>query len=217
MQKLTKILNGPGRNKRLGTPVIACVISMSRSALIDLTRTDGRSNDNNHFRGDPQQKKLFSLSFTFTDFWVHWKWFFFSIFIIYESSAIISINEQYSGLGKDFVKWSASSWWWSSLYCSMRNSGEMTIGKTRPTLQWSPDTQISCRSNDQVLPRMIYLNLTLLSFLKWNLFPSFDWLNLNLNLENWIKCKKSCQAKETIYNLYLMYIQYRFSLTQHVT
>ena len=75
MQNLYQILVKMDQNKRLGTPVIACVISMSRSALIDLTRTDGRSFDNNHFRGDPQQKKLFSLSFTFTDFWVQRNWF----------------------------------------------------------------------------------------------------------------------------------------------
>ena len=56
---MQNIENRPGRNKRLGTPVIACVISMSRSALIDLTRTEDRSYDNNHFRGDPQQKKRF--------------------------------------------------------------------------------------------------------------------------------------------------------------
>ena len=32
------------------------------------------------------------------------------------------------------VKWNASSRWSLSLYCLMRSSGSMTIGKTRPTL-----------------------------------------------------------------------------------
>ena len=32
------------------------------------------------------------------------------------------------------IKWGASSRWSSSLYCLMRNSGRMTIGKTRSTL-----------------------------------------------------------------------------------
>ena len=32
------------------------------------------------------------------------------------------------------LKWGAASRWSSSLYCPMRNSDEMTIGKTHPTL-----------------------------------------------------------------------------------
>ena len=32
------------------------------------------------------------------------------------------------------IKWGASSRWLSSLYCRMRNLGEMTIRKTHPTL-----------------------------------------------------------------------------------
>ena len=32
------------------------------------------------------------------------------------------------------MKWGASSRWSVSLYCSMRNSDEITIGKTHPTL-----------------------------------------------------------------------------------
>ena len=32
------------------------------------------------------------------------------------------------------LKWGASSRWPSSLYCSMRNSDQMTFGKTHPTL-----------------------------------------------------------------------------------
>ena len=34
----------------------------------------------------------------------------------------------------DLVKWDASSRWSSSLYCPMRKSDQMTIGKTQPTL-----------------------------------------------------------------------------------
>ena len=33
-----------------------------------------------------------------------------------------------------FLKWGASSWWSSSLYCPMRNSDQITIWKTHPTL-----------------------------------------------------------------------------------
>ena len=33
-----------------------------------------------------------------------------------------------------FLKWDASSRWSLSLYCPMRNSDEMTIAKTHPTL-----------------------------------------------------------------------------------
>ena len=69
-----------------------------------------------------------------------------------------------------------------------------------------------------------YLEWFILIWLYWVFFNGTgfqilidDILNLNLNLKNWIKCKKSCWAKETIYDLYLMYIQYRFTLTQHVT
>ena len=35
------------------------------------------------------------------------------------------------------VKWGASSRWLSSLYCPMRNSDQMTIGKTRSTLVYT--------------------------------------------------------------------------------
>ena len=30
------------------------------------------------------------------------------------------------------LKWGASSWWWSSQYSPVRNSGHVTIGKTHP-------------------------------------------------------------------------------------
>ena len=33
------------------------------------------------------------------------------------------------------IKWGASSRWSSSLYCPMRNSDQMAIGKTHPTLE----------------------------------------------------------------------------------
>ena len=32
----------------------------------------------------------------------------------------------------------------SSLYCPMRNSGQMTIGKTRPTLQFVKESILDC-------------------------------------------------------------------------
>ena len=37
------------------------------------------------------------------------------------------------------LQWGASSRWWSSLYCPIRNSDEMTIGKLHPTLESSSD------------------------------------------------------------------------------
>ena len=35
---------------------------------------------------------------------------------------------------ENIIKWGVSSRWSSSLYCPMRNSGQMTIGRTHPTL-----------------------------------------------------------------------------------
>ena len=34
-----------------------------------------------------------------------------------------------------YINWGASPWWLSSQYCPIRNSEQMTIGKTHPTLQ----------------------------------------------------------------------------------
>ena len=43
-------------------------------------------------------------------------------------------NNHFGGNLAGYVKWGASSRWSSSLYCSMRNSDQMTIGNTHPTL-----------------------------------------------------------------------------------
>ena len=45
-------------------------------------------------------------------------------------------------LQNHILKWGASSRWSSSLYCHKRNSDEMTIGKTHPTLVY----RFGCRS-----------------------------------------------------------------------
>ena len=38
---------------------------------------------------------------------------------------------------RSYIKWGASSWWSSSVYCPICNSDEMTTGKMHPTVHFS--------------------------------------------------------------------------------
>ena len=63
-------------------------------------------------------------------------WYTLLILRIHEdkTSTSFSIESQDITANLDVIKWGASFWWLSSLYCQMRNSEQKTIGKTHPSL-----------------------------------------------------------------------------------
>ena len=71
--------------------------------------------------------------------------------------------------GKDFVEWDVSYRWSLSLYCLIRNSDQMTVGKTQPTLQTdiSSTESLGCsfiikvikQANFMILPKHDRLNI----------------------------------------------------------
>ena len=46
-----------------------------------------------------------------------------------------------------FIKWGASFWWSSSLYCLMQNSVQITIGRTHPALLVISESLFICPKN----------------------------------------------------------------------
>ena len=62
-----------------------------------------------------------------------------SFWTFFDNSFLLGFH----ALTRHFLKWRASSCWWSSPFCFIRHSGSMTIRKTHPTLKsWKIVTKI---------------------------------------------------------------------------
>ena len=83
--------------------------------------------------------------------------------LFFSSNAIFRSLERIT-----FVKWGASSWWSSSLYCLMRNSDRMTAGKVHSTLFASNRVKLAHRIWSD------YKNLSCWGHLLWDLDKTYS-------------------------------------------